>query len=921
MKRKLTVSVATMLLLPALLAAQQRDSVLTTSSSVAVGSEVLENTSGVDLRSRLTGRLTGLQITEHNGQTSYTSTNLGTAWLSSGAITAISKGWGTQALYIDGVPVPFSQFLLDPIQIESVEYISDAHDKNAMIPISSQGAVVIHSRRGAYNTPIKVESYVEGGFGFVDKMPGWSDGVTYARLNNQARQAAGYTPLYSDEAIAGYAAGNMYDKYYPNVDYRSLILRDWKPITRLGISAGGGTAGLKYHMGIGGLYDGDIYKVGPASDFSKINFNMSVTAKIGRWIEAGADFLGLIAFRRSNGSSLYAWRSVPAIAFPVVLGLSSGDSGLDDDRYGTTVYTVSRAFPSNPYAATVDGGFATAKHRSGLFKAHVDIDFGFLLKGLKSQTVVSFGQYYNTNIGKSNDYLAYYWDASDYLVDLSSHVGVKAASKSTKSTFSYQRLHVQEDLTYTHMFGDHYLGVNLSGYLSNGARSGNAYYEKLLSAHAGAKWSWKNRYAASATLQCSAAPVYAKGHRAGFFPSGAFVWNVTAEPFMKKAGVVQDLRVIAQAGLLPGADVFGSNYQYQASYDISNTENFGPATAYQWFGVDKQTVPYTNIARFANPELTWPKIAEYDLGARARFAFGLEAGIKGYFINKTGGIANTMANYSLVYGWNGTALYENYTASRTAGYEVDLRYAFHAGPVEIALGAMAMGWKTIDTRVVSDNWNYPWQKLTGADANAIRGYKCIGRFENEAQIASEPKIDEFGTQVGDLRYQDLNGDGVINENDRCIIGNSCPRLRYSLSLDVKWKDLELNIVGGGKAFYSLEMTNEYFWSGWGDGLYSDFVAENIGGDYPRLSYEKSTTNFVASDFWLRKGGFFKLDSACLSYTLHFKKEGAGALKFSLTGGNLFTLTRVKYVDPEAPSAGITAYPFFRTVMAGVKYSF
>ena len=99
------------------------------------------------------------------------------------------------------------------------------------------------------------------------------------------------------------------------------------------------------------------------------------------------------------------------------------------------------------------------------------------------------------------------------------------------------------------------------------------------------------------------------------------------------------------------------------------------------------------------------------------------------------------------------------------------------------------------------------------------------------------------------------------------------------------------------------------------------VLENLGGAYPRLSYDKSTTNFVPSTFWLRKGGYFKLKSAELSYTLYPKAKWVEKIKFSVTGGNLFTITGLEYVDPEEIDAGVTAYPFFRTVMAGVKVTF
>ena len=892
------------LLLSLPLGAQRADTLLTVSTAERADSATLEKASGLDLRTRLSGLIPGLDIIGHHGQASYSTTNLGSPLFASGAVSSASKGFTGQTVFVDGVPTPLSQFWLQPSQIESIEYVTDVHDKNGLVPFASQGAIHIHTRKGAYNTPMRIDVYAESGVGIVDKMPEWSDGVTYARLNNQAREASGYSKLYSDADIAGFTRRDMYDKVTPNVDYRSLILRDVKPVTRFGLGVDGGSARVKYNFSLTGLNEGDLFRVGPASDNTQLNLLMSVTTRIGQWIEAGADFKGMLGIRRGNRSTLYAWRSVPAVAFPIALGLSRGDSGLDDDAFGTAIYTVSRTFPDNPYAETVDGGFYTGKSRSGMFRAHLDVDFGFFLKGLKSVTAVNFGSFYYTSIGKDNDYLAYFWDSSNYLVDLSSHVGVKAPTKQTFSTTTVQSLIVTEDLTYDRTFGGHHVSAGLSWYLSDGARSGNDFNERLVSARADASWSWKNRYAASFSLQAAGAPKFAPLRRWGVFPSGAVTWNIAAEPFMKNAPAVRELKLYAQAGQIGASDLFSSNYRYQASYDLSETATYGPATAYQWFGVDKQTVKYTTIARFANPELTWPKYTEVDLGVRAGLAFGLSAGAKFFLIDQTGLLANTMSEYSLVYGWDGTALYENFEAIRTLGAEFYLRYARTWGDFSFNAGLGATTWKRTDTRVVNDNWMYDWQKLTGADADAIRGYVCTGKDGN-----------------GDLVYQDLNEDGVINDNDKRIIGNSCPRLRYTVDLNLGWKGLELYVAGIGRAFYDQSLTSGYFWNGWGDSNYSAFVADNLGGAYPRLAYDKSQTNFLLSDFWLRKGGFFKLRTVSLSYTLHPKVSWLQGVRFSLTAGDLLTITSVPYVDPEDIAAGVSNYPFFRTVVAGVKFSF
>ena len=107
-------------------------------------------------------------------------------------------------------------------------------------------------------------------------------------------------------------------------------------------------------------------------------------------------------------------------------------------------------------------------------------------------------------------------------------------------------------------------------------------------------------------------------------------------------------------------------------------------------------------------------------------------------------------------------------------------------------------------------------------------------------------------------YEDVNNDGKIDANDQVIIGHSNPRLYYQVNLGFAWKNLEMSVIGAGRAFFKTAMTNDWFWNGTGDGNYSAFVRDNIGGDYPRLAYVKDENNFVTSDFWLRNGGWFKI---------------------------------------------------------------
>ena len=168
-----------------------RDSLTTSLNRKQIGEEELESSFGLDLRSKLIGKFAGLDVIEHHGQPLVSTSNIASPWFASGATTFISKGWSSISCFVDGIPTPFQEFLLDPNQIESVEFVTDVADKGELSPLANTGAIYITTKKGAYNTPMRIKASVQSGINIVDKMPEWVDGVTYARLNNLARGASG----------------------------------------------------------------------------------------------------------------------------------------------------------------------------------------------------------------------------------------------------------------------------------------------------------------------------------------------------------------------------------------------------------------------------------------------------------------------------------------------------------------------------------------------------------------------------------------------------------------------------------------------------------------------------------------------------------------------------------------------------------
>ena len=892
----------------------------TASHVIPVSLQNAEKSPVYDLRNKLTGLIPGVEVREDCGEI-MPGSNMSSPNINANTVQLQSHGYSGLVLIVDDIMVPFNQYQFDYNQFESVTILSGATAKALYGPRASIGAVYVTTKKGSWNKPLSIHADVRAGFDFVDRQPEWVDAYEYAVLNNEARAADGYPVLYDNEALAGYAKGDPFSRKYPAVDYRSFMLRKMKTNQNFLFDASGGSNIIKYNVSVNGYRSDDIFNAGPVNDYNKLSVSSAITARIGQWITGTVTFNGMTAFRRGNTGAIAGFRSIPANAFPIAVGISTNDSELEGVSAGNTIYAVSRAYTGNPYAQLVDGGFNTIRFRGGMFNAAIDFDMGWLLKGLKSRTVLDFDNEYYQRVGKSNDYIAYYWSRETDIAEISSHVGTKQASKSSQATFTFNNLNFYERLSWDWASGGHKLSTGVLFYLTDCSHSNNTYYERQAYAVANANYSYKGRYFAEIVGQYAGSGRFVTANRYAFFPSAAIGWLASEEEFLKGASWLDKLKVSVDVGNIADYDVYGSKYLYRAAYVSDSGNLFGPATAYQWFGSDKRTSQTTTISRLANHSLTWPTIFQADLKVDARLFGCLDLGVNLYRLRHKGLVTDTSAEFAGMTGLSNIAVYSNYNENLSMGFDFMARYSRTAGDWYFSAMADLMSWSNYYAKYANDFYVYDWQRITGTRSGSYRGFECIGKFQSEEEIASSPLYNP-DTRVGDLKYKDLNDDGKIDDNDKKIVGDTSPRFRYSVNFDLRYKNWSLFVVGTGAAGFDVPLTNEFFWNGWGDGNYSAFVRDNIGGDYPRLGYDKSSNNFVASDFWLRDGSYFKIQTVELAYTLVPKNPKAlKRVKFSLRGANLLTLTGIKYVDPENHNSGVSTYPLYRTVAAGVKMEF
>jgi type II secretory pathway pseudopilin PulG len=272
-------------------------------------------------------------------------------------------------------------------------------------------------------------------------------------------------------------------------------------------------------------------------------------------------------------------------------------------------------------------------------------------------------------------------------------------------------------------------------------------------------------------------------------------------------------------------------------------------------------------------------------------------GIEGsYFYYKTYNVITKRTNYLPVYF--GSYYFQNYGSYRNQGVELGLNYTETAGDLKIRFGTNFV--YSVSKTLVVDELNYPdeYRKAAEKPADAMFGFVALGLFKDQTEIDnSAPQ--KFGTvKPGDIKYEDLNNDGVINDLDQKMIGNSHPRVEYSFNLSVKYKSFELFALATAQAGTDTYFNNAYYWV-YGTRKYSEVVmnrwtpATASTATYPRLTTSFNDNNFRNSTFWLYKNNWFTLQTAQLTYSLPGTIAGIKESRIFVRGNNLLTISKIK----------------------------
>jgi TonB-linked SusC/RagA family outer membrane protein len=904
-----------------------------TGSYTVIKGDDLSRYPSMDLRLALTGLAPGLQVTEQSGAPGMNPQETLRRYGLTEQVGVIARG--RRMMYIiDGIPADITETQLDPQEVESITVIKDIVGKTMFGPLGADGIMLIKTRRGSSGEKY-MNVNVERGTGFIDRFPEWVSGTDYARLNNQARQTDGLNPLYNDIALAGYAKNDPYDMRYPNVNFREYMIQNSRSFQRANVSARGGGETVKYSSYLGYNNEGDIFGIGSNSDVTRVNVRSNIDIQVNDYISTELDINGNIGIRPSPGygyttsegqamMGAYEFQvalphilRTPPVEFPIY---ANNDPSLVRPWYG-----ISSRY-DNPVGNLLESGNYNEQNRQAGVNSAIKYDMSHLVGGLSARASVGFDVLNLTRIGQANRYEGYRIDVTANDTTLTRvQPGIFNDTRLKLHDHYHQRVSFTSGLNYKINVGVHGIESSLTYFL----------YRKLLDQirdpqpHTSAVWmgkyTYNDKYTLQGVLNYASTFSFNKDNRNGLFPALGASWLISEENFMSGLQVINYLKLRAEAGV-NGYDPYLDPFIVNSRFHLTTRSNFGPHPLNRWFGTNVETSPSSTYPLWVgNPDLTWEKRREYSIGLDGlMFNHKLSFEVNYYNILRDGVIVRLSNSMPDVTGFSGGLPYVNFNQYRYYGVETGIQLTDRTGGLAWSIGGNVTFQNTEIVRYDEPNYRHDYQFRTGEPVDTYWGLNYIGKFTSDAEALIVPQLFDPVLYAGDLKYKDMNNDGVIDENDYSAIGNTSPRVMYTVNANFWFRNFNVIVVGTGAAFFDIPRTSEYFHNGWGDDNYSAFVRDNVGGDYPRLTYHKVNNNFVPSDFWLVKGDYFKIKNVELAYTIPkgaFQIINSAQIRLFARGANLLTISSVADIDPEAVTSGISNYPLYRTFTGGISLTF
>ena len=841
---------------------------------------------------------------------------------------------------IDGVKRPSNNVL--PSEVEQVTFLKGAQAVVLYGPKAAKGAILITTKRGKVEG-LQITANANTGWHVAKEFPDYLGSALYMALYNEACANEGVKLAYTQQDIYNHASGvNPYR--YPNVNYYSdeYVRKAYNRSEGTLEIQGGGTR-AHFYTNINYYRYGDLINFGPAKDNYTDRFSTrgNVDILVNRYIKGFANVSA--TFFNENRNKGDFWKdastmrpNLPQNAAPLVdinmvdpnatnaLEILGKSLNLLDGRYfpgGTNVYQ------EYAIADCYFGGKTTGSSRQFQFDAGVIYDMDRFVKGLsfKTQFAVDYAGYYN--LSYNNEYAVFIPTWSNYngqdaivaLTQLNDEVVTGEMKMDNDSKKYRQTISWNGHLDYERTFANkHHVTGMLLGNMFTTTRSGE--YHRYANANLGlnAGYDYMGRYFADLSIAAVHSARLPEGNREALSPSLSLGWNITKEDFMKNIKGVDNLMLSASySNLNEDIDIYmgeGDNTKYFYLYDALWKQ---AGSGFSWNEGANVELTYSTMGK--NPVLDFIHRKEFSVNLRGSFLDKLlTTDITFFNTNMSGYIPQDPTSFPsyLQNGLSGSSFKPALNHDETIRRGIDFSITAHKqfGQVDATLGLVGTYLYTRNSKF-DELVQEEYQRKEGRPIDAIKGYDCIGFYSPDEFTETEKGLilnsdlpKPSGTiRPGDLKYRDVNGDKVIDENDQICLGKDGKYgspVTFGMNLTLKYKDFTLFVLGNAQfGAHALRNNNYYYCSG--DSKYSvealgRWTPENAeNATHPRLSTSSSSLNSAASSFWLYSTDRINLRKVQLTYDFPKEMLKGGkvvkALSVYLNGNDLLTIAKWRKV--------------------------
>lgn len=886
-----------------------------------------------NLSTALVGRTTGVMAVQNSGQPGADDVTLRIR-----GIGTLSNSAASPLVLVDGIERSFNQ--LDPNEIESISILKDASSTAVYGIRGANGVIIVTTKKGKEG---KAEVSYSGNYSIQTptRLPKFLDAYTFSQLYNEAliNDNPLTTLTFTDEELQKFKDQSD-PLFYPNTDWLSLLMKDSAPQTQHNININGGTNLAKYFVSVGYLNQQGLFKefqsasgTSNNSTYDRYNFRSNIDLNVTPTTLVNFQLGGYSSLRHS------AKGTESGLSVPLFSRIFDSAPNSTVGIWNGKIITLDRSGNRNIISESLANGFVDYMDNSLNINLGINQKLDFITKGLSVRGKIAYDNYYarrrifDINVATYTPVRVIGENGIETTVLRQN--GEKADVVSDPSTtFSRSRqFYIDFAMEYNNSFGKHNLGALV---LYNQKK--RWYHDSSYPGIPLGYQDWVGRitynyalkYMLEFNLGRNGSENFPVNNRFGWFPAISAGWVITEEPALRNLidkNILSYLKMRISYGEV-GNDIMGSaRFLYFPGEYTSG--------GYGYLGEDP--VRYTSYieGKIGNPDVTWERSKKLDIALDTKMFKDQFSLTVDYFSEKRNDILtsrNTIPNYVAA------TLQDAYNIGEVEnrGFEIETEWNSNIRDLNYWVsGNFSFARNKIIFMDEAINETYPNLNATGHRVGERFGYVFDGFFNTQDEILNAPLYFGKLPSLGDTKYKDITGDGVIDQNDQQVILNPAfPEVFYGCSFGLSYKGFDFSALFQGATNYSVVVRDRLFqpFAAFGSALdiikdrwHADSPDNNANATFPKLSVGYGDPqNYYTSTLNTKDASYLRLKNVEFGYTFKkglLNKLQLSSLRIFVSGQNLFTWDKLKIIDPEGNPSANMKYPQLKVYNVGCKLNF